>query len=148
VHSKRKPGQRPLKPDGSGRTDLKILFKWLKDEKGVKTIFRIIVDDLEEPSHRDEAIESCLKDVRGVETWDWRKFDMSPDLIQIVARDAKVIHLYWSGNNAILRAWSEPEGLHQLKQLNTIHLHSQQVGLLIHLLRAVILTNGLTGFGI
>ncbi|KAK9783757.1 putative Peptidase S8/S53 domain-containing protein [Seiridium cardinale] len=119
-------GQRPPKPDGSGRTALKLLFKWLRDEKKVNTILRIIVDDLEEPSHSDEAIESCLMDIKGVETWDWRKFDMSPDVIQTAAPDARVIHLYWSGNNAILRAWSEAEGIHRLEKLETVYLHSQQ----------------------
>ncbi|KAK8103407.1 uncharacterized protein PG998_010440 [Apiospora kogelbergensis] len=123
------PGQRPTKPSssiGSGRTDLQIIFNWLKDEKKVKKVFRVIVDDLEEPSHQDEAVESCLKDIQGVETWDWKKFDLSPDIILNAARHAKVVNLYWSGRNIALRAWSEERGLHQLEHLEKVYLHYQQ----------------------
>lgn len=130
VTTKQEPGQRPTKPAGSigsGRTDLQIIFNWLKSEKKVKKIFRVIVDDLEEPSHQDEAIESCLREIEGVETWDWKKFDLSPDIIQNAARHAKVVHLYWSGRNIALRAWSEERGLRQLEHLKEVHLHYQQV---------------------
>ncbi|KAG6356900.1 hypothetical protein INS49_014775 [Diaporthe citri] len=122
---KLKPGQLPLKPDGSGRTDMKSLFKWLKDDKKVKTILKVIVDDLKEPAHSDEAIEECL-DGMGVETWDWRKFDLSPDVIEKVAPKVCVVHLYWSGNNAVLRGWSAPDGLKKLKGLERVHLHVHQ----------------------
>ncbi|RYP17551.1 hypothetical protein DL765_004440 [Monosporascus sp. GIB2] len=120
-----KPNQRAPKPDGSGRTDMKLLFKWLRDEKDVKTILKVIVDDLQEPAHSDEAIEACLTGM-GVETWDWRKVDLSPEVIQKVAPEARVVHLYWSGNNAVLRGWSEPEGLQKLKKLEKVYLHVQQ----------------------
>jgi hypothetical protein len=35
--------------------------------------------------------------------------------------------LYWSGNNAVLRGWSEPGGLNQLKRLEKVHLHVGRV---------------------
>lgn len=131
VPTKRGPGQRPAKPPagsvGSGRADLQIVFNWLKDEKKVKKVFRVIVDDLQEPSHQDEAIEACLRDIEGVGTWDWKKIDLSPDIIQNAARHAKIVHLYWSGRNIALRAWSEDRGLRQLEHLQEIHLHYQQV---------------------
>ncbi|KAK6829857.1 efflux pump aflT [Apiospora arundinis] len=111
---------------GSGRADLQIVFNWLKDEKKVKKVFRVIVDDLQEPSHQDEAIEACLRDIEGVGTWDWKKIDLSPDIIQNAARHAKIVHLYWSGRNIALRAWSEDRGLRQLEHLQEIHLHYQQ----------------------
>ncbi|KAI0382948.1 hypothetical protein F5Y04DRAFT_251481 [Hypomontagnella monticulosa] len=120
-----KPGQRTPKPDGNGRTDMKPLFKWLRDEKKVKTTLKVIVDDLQEPAHSDDAIEACLAGM-GVETWDWRKVDLSPEVIQKVAPDARIVHLYWSGNNAVLRGWSEPDGLKKLKKLEKVHLHVQQ----------------------
>jgi hypothetical protein len=124
--SKRKTG-RPPKPDGNGRTDLKTLFNWLKGDKKIQTVLRVIVDDLQEPSHRDEIIESCFEGIKGVETWDWQKYDVSPEVIQEAVPDVKVVHLYWSGNNAVLRAWSDERGIRQLKQLETVHLHSKQV---------------------
>ncbi|KAI1325407.1 hypothetical protein F5Y16DRAFT_377936 [Xylariaceae sp. FL0255] len=109
---------------GRGRSDLEWLFNWLRSVKKVSIILKVIVEDLREPAHRDEAIENCLTGM-GVEEWDWRKRDLSPDVLQRVAPNAHTVHLYWSGNNAILRAWSEPDGLHQLPQLELIHLHWQ-----------------------
>ncbi|KAI1213091.1 uncharacterized protein F4807DRAFT_471577 [Annulohypoxylon truncatum] len=120
-----RPGQRAPKPDGNGRTDMKPLFKWLRDEKKVKIILKVIVDDLQEPAHSDEAIEFCLIGM-GVEIWQWKKVDLSPEVIQKVAPEARIVHLYWSGNNAVLRGWSEPEGLRKLKRLQEVHLHVQQ----------------------
>jgi hypothetical protein len=119
---------RAPRPDAKGRSDLKLVFNWLKDDKQkkVKTILKVIVDDLQEPSHHDEAIEECL-DGMGVEIWDWRKMDISPEVIKNVAPDVRELHLYWSGSHAVLRGWSEPEGLRQLKKLETIHLHPYQV---------------------
>ncbi|KAJ8131362.1 hypothetical protein O1611_g2265 [Lasiodiplodia mahajangana] len=118
-------GQRTLKPNGSGRADVLPLFNWLRDKKGVKRILRVIIEDLQDPAHSDEVIESCLNKM-CVETWDWRKHDLSPEVLHKVAPDVQVVHLYWGGNNAILRAWSEAEGLKKLKNLKTVHLHSQQ----------------------
>ncbi|KAI2464187.1 hypothetical protein F4781DRAFT_425759 [Annulohypoxylon bovei var. microspora] len=120
-----KPGQRALKPDGNGRKDMEPLFKWLRDEKKVNTILKVIVEDLQEPAHSDETIEACLTGM-GVEIWQWKKFDLSPEIIQKVAPGARVVHLYWSGNNAVLRGWSEPGGLRMLRELEEVHLHAQQ----------------------
>ncbi|KFA49810.1 hypothetical protein S40293_10016 [Stachybotrys chartarum IBT 40293] len=41
---------------------------------------------------------------------------------------AKSVHLHWGSNNAVLRAWSEPEGLPRLKNLKRIELtaHEEQ----------------------
>lgn len=40
-----------------------VLFDWLRQkERGVARILRVIVDDLQAPSHTDEAIERALKD--------------------------------------------------------------------------------------
>jgi hypothetical protein len=118
----------PPKPDAKGRDDLKLIFNWLKDDKQkkVKTCLKVIVDDLKEPAHHDEAIEECLDGV-GVEIWDWRKMDISPEVIKKVAPDVREVHLYWSGNHTVLRGWSELDGLRQLKKLETIHLHPYQV---------------------
>ncbi|KAJ2990249.1 hypothetical protein NUW58_g3043 [Xylaria curta] len=120
-----KTGQRAPKPNGSGRSDMVLLFNWLREKKGVKRILKVIVEDLQHPAHSDEAIETCLKDMH-VETWDWKKHDLSPEVLHKVAPDVQVVHLYWGGNNAILRAWSEAEGLKKLEKLEMVYLHSQQ----------------------
>lgn len=114
------------KPDGDGRTDLVDVFQLLRD-RGVNTILRVIVDDSVKP-HSDQAIEDALRlDQMGVEIWDWKKADLCPQVIQRVAPNAREVHLYWSGNNTVLRGWSEEGGLKQLKELKKVYLHAQQV---------------------
>lgn len=125
------PGRHPLhssikKSDGLGRTDLIILFTWLKETKSVKTILKVIVEDLEEPSHSDEAIETCLSGM-GVEVWDWRKTDLCSEVIYRVSPDMRELHPYWTGRNAVLRGWSEAEGLKKLRKLEQVYLHVLQV---------------------
>ncbi|KAI0965231.1 hypothetical protein F4678DRAFT_340691 [Xylaria arbuscula] len=116
---------RAAKSNSSGSKDMLLLFSWLRNTKGVKRILKVIVEDLHSPAHSDETIESCLEGM-CVEIWDWKKIDLSPDVLHKVAPDVQVAHLYWSGNNSILRAWSEVEGLKKLLKLKTVHLHWQQ----------------------
>ncbi|KAK7716353.1 hypothetical protein SLS64_003507 [Diaporthe eres] len=116
--------------DGDGRSDVQTVFELLR-EKGVKTILEVTVDDLEHPAHSDLAIEQALcwgnsSQTMNVEIWNWKKIDISPDLICKVASDVTSIQLYWSGRNAVLRAWSEEEGLPKLTKLRHIALHVQQ----------------------
>jgi len=105
---------------------LVFLFKWLRKERNVKTILQVIVDDLQAPAHSDEAIEAALEGM-GVERWEWRKLDLCSEVICTVAPQSREVHLYWSGNNAVLRGWSEPDGLAKLKHLQKIYLTIQQV---------------------
>ena len=97
------------------------LFNFLRN-KSVKRVIRVIVDDTLEPSHSDEAIETALGGLK-VEIWDWKKTDLCTETIVTAALDAREVYLYWSGNNAVLRGWSEPGGLNQLKKLEKVHLH-------------------------
>ncbi|PMD28807.1 hypothetical protein L207DRAFT_642096 [Hyaloscypha variabilis F] len=108
-------------PDGKGRNDMIFLFNFLRN-KSVKRVIRVIVDDTLEPSHSDEAIETALGGLK-VEIWDWKKIDLCTETIVTAAPDAREVCLYWSGNNAVLRSWSEPGGLPQLKKLEKVHLH-------------------------
>ncbi|KAF7948212.1 uncharacterized protein EAE97_003623 [Botrytis byssoidea] len=91
----------------------------------VKTILSISVKDLDSPAHSDESIEKALEGF-GVETWDWQKIDISTSVIETVAPDVRYVHLYWSGNNAVLRGWGEEGGLKQLKHLEAVYIHTQQ----------------------
>ncbi|KAK7409057.1 hypothetical protein QQX98_008761 [Neonectria punicea] len=117
-------GSRSSKPDGAGRRDLCYIFERLR-KKGVKTILKVIVDDSVAPAHSDEAIESALK-LMDVEVWDWKKTDLCSEVIRKVASRVREVHLYWSGNNAVLRGWSEEGGLKTLPELRKAHLHVQQ----------------------
>lgn len=115
--------------DGDGRTDVQTVFELLR-KKGVETILEVTVDDLEHPAHSDAAIEKSLcwgnsTQTMNIEIWNWKKVDVSPDLICKVANDVTSVQLYWSGRNAVLRAWSEEEGLPKLAKLRHIALYVQ-----------------------
>ncbi|RSL50676.1 hypothetical protein CEP54_011830 [Fusarium duplospermum] len=117
------------KPDGAGRRDLCYFFDRLR-KKGVQTILKVFIDDSFMPAHSDEAIEDALKTM-DVEVWDWNKTDLCTEVIyKVAAPKAREVHLHWSGNNAVLRGWSEEGGLKKLRSLKTVHLHIQQVCLL------------------
>ncbi|TGO61940.1 hypothetical protein BOTNAR_0121g00230 [Botryotinia narcissicola] len=111
--------------DGDGRCDMMFFFQWLKD-KGVKRILKVIVDDSNTPAHSDEAIEKALQGF-DVEILDWRKVDLCPETIWTSSRKLRKVHLQWSGNNAVLRGWSEPEGLRRLEDLTKVYLHSSLI---------------------
>lgn len=89
-------------------------------------MIRVIVDDTLEPAHSDEAIEKALWNLK-VDIWDWKKVDICTETIITASPDVKEVYLYWSGNNAVLRGWSELGGLPLLKKLKRVHLHVDQV---------------------
>lgn len=113
-------------PEGKGRTDLEVLFRWLRG-KGVERILQLYVDDQEEPSHSDEAIERCFKDIRVLDLWDWHKADIDAETIFNAAPEVSSVCLHWAGNNGTLRAWSEPDGLNRLKKLKQVTVHEAMV---------------------
>ncbi|KAL3702989.1 hypothetical protein TMatcc_010176 [Talaromyces marneffei ATCC 18224] len=108
-----------------GRRDLLFFFSWLKD-KGVKHIIKVIVQDSTD-CHCDEVIEKCLSPFH-IDVLDSSKLDLDPEMLYNACPDVKeLLHLRWGANNAILRAWGEPEGLRRLKLLNKIYLYYDQV---------------------
>ncbi|KAK5656680.1 hypothetical protein OQA88_4660 [Cercophora sp. LCS_1] len=122
--SSRRSGRDQSYKEGSGRHDLVQVFMTLR-QKGVRSIIRAMVDDSFTPPHTDEAIEEALRGM-DVEIWDWKKTDLSTEVIYTAAPRVREVHLYWSGNNAVLRGWSEEGGLKKLVELRSIHLHVQQ----------------------
>jgi hypothetical protein len=138
------PGLRQVGP--LGRKDLQYFFEWLY-QKGVRHIIRVSVEDSGdsgEKVHSDQAIQKSLEKFI-VEHLDWRKTDLDPETILRVSskvvreppswkakktEEPKVeavqqltqLHLKWSGSNAVLRGWSEPEGLAMLPHLRQICL--------------------------
>ncbi len=107
-----------------GCQNMVFFFKWLADKK-VERILTVIVDDYMEP-HSDEAIEEALLPFK-IEVLDWRKIDLDTEVIRKVGRQLREVHLLWSGNNAALRAWSEPEGLRAIPTLRVVNLHVRKV---------------------
>lgn len=107
------------------RRDLKFLFDWLRYRKDVDRILRVTVEDLDVP-HSDFAIEKCLEHF-GVESLDWRKIDLCPETICKIGGELRDISLRWSGKNAVLRGWSEQEGLAKCPNLRLINLEYDKV---------------------
>ena len=112
--------QRPGEQEqlGSGRANFGIIFRVLKNDIGVRKILKIEVEDIEQPSHRDDIIIDCLKDF-GIEEWDWRKLDLCTEVIREAAKDVRQIRLYSSGNNAVLRGWSGEDGLKSFEKVGS-----------------------------
>lgn len=141
----RQMGADKIQHDHLGRKDMVYFFNWLY-EKGVRHIVRVTVNDSGDPGekiHTDQSIQQCLERF-VVESLDWQKTDLDPETILRVSakslekaaptsedpknvellpdRQLRELRLRWSGNNAVLRAWSEPEGLPMLPRLERVHL--------------------------
>ncbi|KAF7136879.1 hypothetical protein CNMCM5793_006494 [Aspergillus hiratsukae] len=111
--------------DGAGKTVLQKFFEWLYEEKHVRMIIKLIVLDMESPSHADEVIIRSLQKFR-VDILDWRKIDLCPRVILEASKKwthLHELHLRWSGSNAVLRAWSAKDGLGTIKSLQTIYIY-------------------------
>ncbi|KAI1041899.1 hypothetical protein LB505_007623, partial [Fusarium chuoi] len=107
-----------------GGKDMTFFFDWLRG-KSVTRIIKVVVEDMEKPSHSDEAIEECLKDL-GVEILDWRRLDLDALTLRKIGTHLREVHLQWSGSNSTLRAWSEKEGLASIPTLEVIHLFQHE----------------------
>jgi len=105
---------------------MEILFKLLRD-KEVRHIVKLIVIDLEKPAHSDMSIENCLSGFKTIEIFDWRKIDICPQTIIKACPAVVELHLYWSGTNGILGAWSAIDGLATLPRLETVYIHQKEV---------------------
>ncbi|PWY74518.1 subtilisin-like protein, partial [Aspergillus sclerotioniger CBS 115572] len=103
-----------------GKTDIEKVFENLFND--VTKIFKVTVDDLCDPPYQDAAIKECLKG-KNIETWDWKKLDMCPDVIFEAAPGLTKLHLYWSGRNVVLHGWM---GLCRLGHVEKIIVHVEQ----------------------
>lgn len=99
--------------DCAGLKDAGIIFEWLEKMK-VRRIFKVIVIDDGDPAHSNQVIEESLRGFK-IETWDWKKVDICSDTIFEAASVARFVNLYSSGNSAVLKGWSGPDGLVKLK---------------------------------
>jgi hypothetical protein len=132
----RRQGQVSDPSPGEGREDIACFFDWLRKTKKVSNIIKVTVEDRVGTPHSDEAIERALA-AFNVEILEWRKVDIDPQAIWSACRTTdqtpvlRELHLWWSGNNAILRAWSETDGLGKLPRLVTVHIHQAQVSMVV-----------------
>ncbi|KAM0520616.1 hypothetical protein ACHAPE_003013 [Trichoderma viride] len=105
-----------------GRSTLISVFDKLASV-GIRHILRLHVDDREGVPHTDAAIERAIRGADSfslgktrekaikVESWDWRKPDLSIDVISFAAPDATHVNIYWSGNQTILKGWAYLDGI-------------------------------------
>jgi hypothetical protein len=96
-------------PIKRGRSDLVEIFQWLRDN-GVKKIVKVIVLDDQEPCHADSSIEDALKKF-DVEIWDWKRLDLSTEVIRKSSSVVREVSLYSSGNYSVLMGWASTDGL-------------------------------------
>lgn len=110
-----------------GSRHLLFFFQWLK-EKGVERIVKVEVDDMpsKTPGHSDEAIQQALEPF-GVEILHWRRMDLCPFMISRIGKNLRQVTLQWSGSNAVLRSWSENEGLALTPSLRKIEIQHTEV---------------------
>jgi len=114
-------------PCGGGRTEVVELFNWL-EIKNVKTMVYVQVQDSQTTAHTDQAIVESLSRF-NVEILDWRKADLCPLTIrEACTGKLRVLHLCWTGGNAILVAWGGLEGLANLSHLTDVYLDLKTVG--------------------
>ncbi|KAI1825479.1 hypothetical protein F4861DRAFT_501270 [Xylaria intraflava] len=112
---RRRRGEQPHRK--RGLSHLVTVFNWLR-KNHVEKIVKIMVIDDTDPSHSDASIEEALREF-GVEVWDWKKLDLSTDVIWRATtaagnKDVSVareISLYSTGNNSVLMGWASPQGL-------------------------------------
>ena len=107
------------------------VFEWLWDS-GVRKIFTVEVDDDGPDSHTNAAIRQSLRHFIPqtetyrdfeIEVWNWKKFDLCSDTILNAAAAVKEVHLYSSGNTAILRSWACSSGLPKLSNVRDKSSH-------------------------
>lgn len=112
--------------------DMIELFDWLRTDKKVARIVKVIVEDSQSPAHSDDAIIKSLSGFH-VEVLHWLKVDLDPVTIREASSEIRELYLRWSGNNTVLRGWGEQEGLLKLKSLEAvdIELVAELVSLLV-----------------
>lgn len=103
------------------RDDATQVLRWLLKRRCVGRILHVIVDDMGPNYHSNESIGKALE-TANVEILDWRRPDLCPSTIVKIGKSLRELHLQWAGNNAILRAWSEADGLPSLAQYGNLKL--------------------------
>jgi ankyrin repeat protein len=98
---------------------------WQKKDLDPDTICRIdgFGDDLDDDRHND------LDEEDSDDEGNPRK---KPDAEDRLSGTLRTLHLWWNGDNAVLRGWSDPEGLRgQLPQLARVHVTTRKVCFLL-----------------
>ena len=97
------------------RNEATRIFAWLR-ERGVEQILSVDVPDCLDQPHTDEEIVKCLGDII-IETLSWKKKDLPVQTLLKAVPQVQVLHLYSSGNQAVLSHWTSPVGLCLLQKV-------------------------------
>lgn len=87
------------------------------------------VEDMEMPSHSDEAIEAMLGAFE-IEVLDWKRLNLDARTVRGAGRALREIFLYWSGRNSVLQSWSDQDyGMSHTNTLEKITIIQVEVSL-------------------
>lgn len=95
--------------------EVPLILKWLR-QKEVKSILRLVVPDCRVNPLAEDRICTCLEGF-GVVELNWRRLDLGIEPILSLASTLTVLHLYSSGNWAVLSHWVSEGGLQKLKKV-------------------------------
>ena len=105
-----------LKDQKRDREEVPLILRWLR-QKGVKSILRLVVPDCRANPLDEEKICTCIEGF-GVKELDWRRLDLGIEPIVSLASTLTVLHLYSSGNWAVLSHWVSEVGLERLEKVH------------------------------
>ena len=104
------------KNQAKDRDDVWCVLSWLR-QKGVKTILKLVVPDCISNPFDEEKILTSVRDF-GIEQLNWRRVDLCIEPIVELASTLSTVHLYSSGNWAVLSHWVSEHGLEKLKKVH------------------------------
>jgi hypothetical protein len=126
------PNLTPCAPGASPRREVEDVLRWLRDVKSVEEIVRLFVPDCMTDPHSDAVVERSLKLFYGdtskaqetenanFKELNWRKLDMSTDILVRHAPGVERLFLYSSGNWAVIDHWFGPSGLILLTKVQEV----------------------------
>ena len=92
-----------------------LILGWLR-QKDVKSILRLVVPDCRVNPLAEDRMCTCLEGF-GVVELNWRRLDLGIEPILSLASTLTVLHLYSSGNWAVLSHWVSEGGLQRLEKV-------------------------------
>ncbi|KAF2678077.1 subtilisin-like protein [Lentithecium fluviatile CBS 122367] len=102
-------------------TEVFRILDWLK-EKGVKTIIKLKVPDRLINPHDDIRMAELVDNLK-VKILDWKVLDLSISVLEKETKDRlEELHLYSSGNRAVISHWFSDEGIYSLKNLKSLEI--------------------------
>lgn len=107
------------------------VLKWLKDTKNVQRIMKLIIPDRLINPHDDSTMAKYLKEF-GVEELEWKALDlcftnlrdaMNPEMPEqgqggTGRSGIKSLHLFSSGNLAVIEHWLSKDGIQSLENVS------------------------------